>query len=528
MTPEDVSARFPTAACGATRLTWQRRLLSAYRKSRHRIRFLYLGTSLAILFAACGGDSSDTLPSVLLPADTARSPDDYSVAIADEPPPESEPGFDIIGPVWDIRGPGPPDGELLTIELPAPGDLPPDVDPTELKIASFHPAFGDGTAFWVIADDVEHDQQRAVLSTQTGGVGLFAIAVPNGYWTTTLSRDGNYRIHYVSDPASDRAAEPEYVALLRDELEDARRWMVDNGYREPKDTFGGPQPVYLVPLIGGPGLTEPSNLGSVMKLDNQLHRTPGAVPGAVTHELFHLSQRRARFDPQREGTWIREATAEYVAVQRLGISGARPHIDTSCGNYARSVLDTRGINEYQNWTFVAFLEHLHAGFVRRFFESAGGPGDGVGTLRELAGSPLNEVMAQYAGSYRLLQDYFSGGGISCPAPVSVEVQALDGRSYHMPPLAGLVVLADMGTPRRVKLAIEPSGGAEVILWGFFGGVREQLQPTDTGTPGRLVYDLDCAATRTDTANPLVRIALLLGTGEEAAEVELSVEVGEAC
>jgi hypothetical protein len=57
-----------------------------------------------------------------------------------------------------------------------------------------------------------------VLSTQTSGVGLIAAAVPNGHWTTTLSRDGNYRIHYVSDPASDGAAEPEYVALLRDNL----------------------------------------------------------------------------------------------------------------------------------------------------------------------------------------------------------------------------------------------------------------------------------------------------------------------
>ena len=40
------------------------------------------------------------LASVLLLADIARSPDDYSVAIAIDPPPESEPGFDIIGPVW--------------------------------------------------------------------------------------------------------------------------------------------------------------------------------------------------------------------------------------------------------------------------------------------------------------------------------------------------------------------------------------------------------------------------------------------
>ena len=528
MTPEEVSARCPTAAYGAKRLAWQTRPLNVYRKSRRRIRFLYLGTSLAILFAACGGGSRATLPSVLLPADTARSPDDYSFTIADDPPAEREPGFDIVGPVWDIRGPAPPGGELLTIELPAPGDLPPDVDPTELKIASFHPAVGDGTAFWVMADDVEHDQRRAVLSTQTSGVGLFAVAVPNGYWTTTLSRNGNYRIHYVSDPASDRAAEPEYVALLRDELEDARRWMVDNGYREPKDTFGGPQPVYLVPLIGGPGLTEPSNLGSVMKLDNQLYRSPDAVPGAVTHELFHLSQRRARFDPQQEGTWIREATAEYVTVQRLGISGARPHIDTSCGNYARSVLDTRGINEYHNWTFVAFLEHRQPGFVKRFFQSAGGSGDGVGTLRELAGVPLNQIMAQYAGSYRLLQDYFSGGGISCPAPPSIDVESLDGRAYYVPPLAGLVVLADLETPRRVKLAIEPSGGAEVILWGFFGGVREQLQPTGTGTQGRLVYDLDCPGSRSAGAAPLSRIALLLGTGEEAAEIELAVELGDVC
>ena len=379
-----------------------------------------------------------------------------------------------------------------------------------------------------MADDVEHDQRRPVLSTQTAGVGLFAVAVPNGYWTTTLSRDENYRIHYVSDVASDRAAAPEYVALLRDELEDARRWIVDNGYREPKDTFGGPQPLYLVPLIGGPGLTEPSNLGSVMKLDNLLYRSPDSVPGAVTHELFHLSQRQARFNPQREGTWIRESAAEYVTVQRLGISGARPHIDTSCGNYARSVLDTRGINEYHNWTFVAFLEQLQSGFVRRFFQAAGGSGDGVGTLRELVGAPLSQIMAQYAGAYRLLQDYFPGGGISCPAPPSVDVESLDGRAYYVPRLAGLVVLANMGTPRQVKLAVEPSGGAEVILWGFFGDVREQLQPTDMGTQGRLEYELGCPGSGSAGAAPLSRIALLLGTGEEAAEVEVAVELGDVC
>ncbi len=78
---------------------------------------------------------------------------------------------------------------------------------------------------------------------------------------------------------------------------------------------------------------------------------------------------------------------------------------------------------------------------------------------------------------------------------------------------------------RAKLAIETSGAAEVTLWGFFGGVREQLQPSDTGTAGRLMYDLDCAAIRTENTTPLLRIALLLGTGEEAAEVELSVEAG---
>ncbi len=190
----------------------------------------------------------------------------------------------------------------------------------------------------------------------------------------------------------------------------------------------------------------------------------------------------------------------------------------------RSVVDTRGINEYHNWTFVAFLEHLQPSFVKRFFESADGSGDGVDTLRELSGAPLNEIIAQYAGSYRLLQDYFSGGGISCPAPPSIDVKSLDGRAYYVPPLAGLVVLADLKTPRRVNLTIDPSEGAEVILWGFFGGVREQLQPTGTGTQSRLVYELDCPGSRSAGAAPLRRIALLLGTGGEAAEVEL----GDVC
>ncbi len=121
-----------------------------------------------------------------------------------------------------------------------------------------------------------------------------------------------------------------------------------------------------------------------------------------------------------------------------------------------------------------------------------------------------------------------GSEISCPAPVSTEVQALDGRSYHMPPLAGLVVLADLEEPREVTLTIEHTGDPEIVLWGLLRGVYEQLQPTETGPLGRLVYDLDCAATRTDNATPLSRIALLLGTGEEDAEVVLSVEAGEGC
>ncbi len=485
----------------------------------------------AILFVAwaCGFASAGPKPSVMVPGDSAFIADQYSFAIADDPPPEREPGFDIVGPVWDIRGPAPPGGEPLTIELPAPDELPAGVDPSQLKIASFHPAVGDGIAFWVMAYEVEIDEQRGVLSTRTSGVGLFAVAAPNDYWTTATSRDGNYRVHYVSDPESEIAAETGYVARLLDELEDARQWLVDNGYPEPKDTFGGPQPVYLVPLIGGPGLTEPSNLGSVMKLDNRLFRSPDAVPGAVTHELFHLSQRRAMFDLQREGTWIKEATAEYVSVQRLGISGARPHIDTSCGNYMRSVLDTRGINEYHNWTFVAFLEHLQPGFVRRFFESTDGSGDGVDTLRELAAVPLNQLMAQYVGSYRLLQDYFSGSEISCPAPASVDVQSLDGRAYHVPPLAGLVVLADLETSRKVMLTIEIAGGPEVVLWGLFDDVHDQLQPSKTGPLGQLVYDLGCPAARAGrVTTPLTRIAVLVGAGEEPAEIEMSAEAAEEC
>ncbi len=140
MTPEEAPARCPTAAYGATRLAGQTRPFSGYCKSRRRIRFLYLCTSLAILFAACGGGSRAPDPSALAPADGFLSPDDYSFTIVDDPPAGREPGFDIVGPVWDIQGPAPPDGEPLRIELPAPRGLPPDVDPSELKIASFHPA----------------------------------------------------------------------------------------------------------------------------------------------------------------------------------------------------------------------------------------------------------------------------------------------------------------------------------------------------------------------------------------------------
>lgn len=497
-------------------------------KRRRRIWTLSLGALLAIVSAACGGGSAIPSPSLLPAIGSALAPQDYSITIADDPPPEREPAFDIMGPVWDIRGPAPPDGELLTIELPAPRDLPADVDPARLKIASFHPAAGDGRAYWVIAEDVEHDQQRGTLSTQTSGVGLFATAAPDDSWTATLSRDGNYRIHYVPDPESERAAAPGYVALLRDELEDARRWLVDSGYPEPRDTLGGPQPVYLLPIIGGPGLIEPSHLGSVLKLDIQLYRSPDAVPGAVTHELFHLSQQRAMFDALPEETWIREATAEYVAVQRLGVLGARPHIDTSCDNYKRSVIDTRGINEYHNWTFVAYLEHLQPGFVRRFTESAAGSGDGVDTLRELAGLPLNRLLAEYSASYRLLRDYLPDGEVSCPAPASVELQTLDGQTYRLPPLAGLVISADLDTPRKVRLTVERAGSPEVVLWGFFGGDHHRLEPTETGPSDRLVYELDCPAAGADAAAPLGRIALVFGAGERSAELELSARLGEEC
>ncbi len=230
-----------------------------------------------------------------------------------------------------------------------------------------------------------------------------------------------------------------------------------------------------------------------------------------------------------EGTWITEATAEYVAVQRLGISGARPHIDTSCDNYMRSAVDTRGINEYHNWTFVDYLEHLRPGFVRQFFESAEGSGDGVTTLRELAGIPLNQVFANYAGSYRLQQDFLPGGNTSCPAPASVQVQALDARAFRVPPMAGLVVSADVEASIEVTLTIEHTGDPEVVLWGFLGGGYEQLQLTDTGLLGRLTYNLGCDVVQMDDELTLTsHVALVIGTGQEPTEIEVSVELGEPC
>ena len=493
-----------------------------------RLLLTSLGVIL-LLASACGGASPGPSPKVIAPVGTPLSADEYSFAISDDPPAEREPGFDLVGPVWDVRGPALPGDQPLTIELPAPDSLPPGVDPLQLKIASFRSAVGDGIAGWVIASDVEHDEPRRVLSTRAGDVGLFAAAAPNDYWTTAMSRDGNYLVHYVSDPEIERAADREYVDRLLVELEDARRWLVDNGYPEPRDTFGGAQPVYLVPLIGGPGLTEPSNLGSVIKLDTQLHRSPDAIAGAVTHELFHLSQQRAMFDLQRGGTWIREATAEYVAVQRLGVSGARPHIDTSCSNYMRSLVDTRGINEYHNWTFVAYLEHVEPGFVRRFFESAGGSGDGVDVLREIAPAPLSEIMARYAGSYRLLQDYLPGGEVSCPAPESVDVQSLDGRELRLPALAGMAMVADLSTRREIVLTIEADGDPDVILWGFTAGSHEPIRPSGTGPLGRLEYDLDCAVSRSDGAIARPdRIAVLIGAGEQPARIDVSVGAGNEC
>ena len=98
----------------------------------------------------------------------------------------------------------------------------------------------------------------------------------------------------------------------------------------------------------------------------------------------------------------------------------------------------------------------------------------------------------------------------------------------MPPLAGLVVLADLETPSRVKLTIESAGGPAVIVWRFLGGVQERLQPTETGPPGRLVYNLDCPASGSDGATPLNRIALLFGAGEQPAEIGVSAELGEQC
>lgn len=501
-----------------------------FERSSQRIRSLLPGALLAAVLAACAGGPSAASPSVLLPAGGAIAADDVSITVAGDAPPEREPDFDLVGPVWDIEAETRTGDVLLTIELPLPGDPPADVATSQLSIATYQPAAGDNSAFWTTAEEVDVDLERGTVSTKARGFGLFAVAAPNDYWTAALSREGNFKIRYVSRPEDGEGVTPEHVSLLGDELEAARQWIVASGYPEPNDTLGGPQPVYIVPLRGGPGLVEPSRLGSALKLSDRLQRSPETIAAAVTHELFHLSQRRAMSENPSDGAWIREATAEYVAVQRLGLAGARAHIDESCENYKRSLTDTRGINEYHNWTFVAFMEGRQPGFVGRLLDSEQPSEDGLDALRELAGAPLNRLLADYAASYRLLQDFPPlKGGISCPGAQSVDLAALDGRAYHLPPLAGLVVQAEIERPSRLTLTIERSGHPEAMLWGFYGERREELEPTEAGPGARLVYQLDCEdLLAAGDSGPLERIALIFGAGEQVADIQITATPGEAC
>ena len=470
----------------------------------------------AFTLAACGSGATAPNGSLLPAADHSPNAQAYAISRAQSLPPEHEPGFDIVGPGWEIAPSGLSEGEAFTIEIPVPSDLPNGMTPDQLGIAAYQPAALDGAPFWTLAGEVAYDAARSTLSIQSRGPGLFAAAVPTDYWTVARSSAGSYEIRYVAEADAPEGATATLVALLQVELEAARAWLIESGYPDPVDELGGPQRVYLRPLVGGPGLIQPSNVGTVILLSNRLEPAPEAIAAAVTHELFHLSQRRAQLDTGTATTWIREATAEYVTIQRLGLGAARPHIDTSCGNYQRGITDSRGINEYHNWTFVAFMETRAPGFVRQLLERQRG-GNPIDALRELAGAPLSELFAQYASSYRLLQSYPLAAELSCPEAAAFAVDA-GAQEYVLPPLAGLVLPIEAPDGRQLAIALETEGEPEVILWQRSGDGYEPSALPQGNDTGGAVFLLDCGEAA----------ALVFGSGEESATVRVSVQASHEC
>ncbi|MCH8993785.1 MAG: hypothetical protein IH959_02325 [Chloroflexi bacterium] len=454
--------------------------------------------------------------------DSAEPTGAYKIARSDLIPPEREPDFDIVGAVWEIIRAEPDESEPFTIDVPVPDELPSGVTPQQLVIVGYEPGAPGDSPFWLLASDVTLDEQRGVLTTQSSGSGLFAAAIPLDYWTVAASSGGSYEIYYVSDSDVPEGAAPTLIADLQAELEAARAWLLGEGYPDPVDALGQSQRVFLAPLRGGRGLVRSSNLGTVLLLSNRLDRVPDALRGVVTHELFHLSQQQALLDTAADQTWIREASAEYVAVQRLGIEGGRPHVDSSCENYKRTITDTRGINEYHNWTFVAYMEDRQPGFVQRLLQLPQ-DADVVDQLGMLAGVPLNELFARYALSYRLLRSYPLAGELSCPAPATIAVGARE-QSFQLPPLASLLLVATGPTPQRYVLTIETAGDPYVALWQRSTDGYEPLPAVEPVAPGRIVRQIDCAA----AGAPPAAIVLAVGAGETPAEIRVSTRVEGEC
>ena len=421
-------------------------------------------------------------------------------------PEESEPDFDIVGPAWEVAQPPASEDGVYTIEVPVPETLPAGVTPEQLSVAAYEPSTTDRASFWILAGSVEYDAGRGVLVAQARGRGVFAAAVPNGYWTVAPSADGAYEIYYSADEADARSL----AALLQDELAATRSWVIEEGYDEPVDGLGQPQRVFIRALRGGRALAQPTAFGVVLLVSDRLAATPDAVAAAVTHELFHLSQGQALQDAAN--AWSLEATAEFATVRRLGVEAAKPQTDRSCANYARSVTDTRGLNEYENWTFFAYLEYRRPGSVREFLDLQSQV-DAVAALREVTETPLSELLGEYAGAYRYQQSFPLAEGLPCPALEALAVgTALE---VVVPSLAGLVVTLDALPDRELVVTVEVSGSLYAALWQ---GPDFEVLEADAG--GRIDYTIECGAGD--------RVALVFGAGVEPADLRVSAATGEAC
>jgi hypothetical protein len=465
-------------------------------------------TLLAVLSIACAGDHEPS-PVRVVPA--AGGSESYAVRSVALVPPENEPDFDVLGPAWSVepRLTGATGG--YTLEIPVPDRIPDGYEPQQLSIAAREPPAPGRAAFWILAPSVDYDAERGVLTTVARGPGTFAVAVPGPYWSVAPSTRGNYAIHYVAEDAT-----RELVLQLAEELEAATSWFASNGYSIPEDE---PWRVFVRPLRGGRGVVMQTVFGGVLLLSDQLARSPTRVASVVTHELFHLAQPPALLDDEA-AAWIREATAEFVAVQRLGVDVAAPRTDASCANYSRSITDTRGLNEYQNWTFVAFLEDRSPGFVQRLLANPERLRS-VEALGDIAGPSASQLLVEYAEAYRLSQSYPLVSDISCP---TLDVTGGETDQYVLPPLAALLLPLDVGDARRVhvSLTLDAGSAAVKLLRRDQDGYAELVENRRLGEP--LQFTSGC----TPAQPPLRGVVLVLGSGAEGARIDATIELSNEC